>query len=137
MGTGKPASMSRMLRLAILEPQELQPKALTFSEGAWFIAWPLRRSFLRNLDVARSTFKAVGVFGLRPCHRTHLKKALYHTRLFGGAPDKYRDCPLQVPKVCQYEFFILQFFPKCFPSRIAGMSILRCNCKQCFLLPIR
>ena len=31
-----------------------------------------------------------GASGLRPCTRTHLKKALCHTRPVGGTVDKYR-----------------------------------------------
>ena len=39
------------------------------------------------------------VSGLRPCTRTHLKKALYHTRPVGGKVDKYRLVILNWTKI--------------------------------------
>ena len=42
-------------------------------------------------------FEMLVVCGLRPCARTHLQKALCHTRPVGGTEDKY-SAPSSVPQ---------------------------------------
>ena len=46
MGNGKPPYMLRVLRPALLKPQEVVSQALTLSRGARFITWRLRRPSL-------------------------------------------------------------------------------------------
>ena len=84
-------SRSRFALTGILEPQVTVSHALTLLGGARFIAWRLRRPFFRGMPTGPEAFLGMpSVSGTRPCIRTHLKKALCHTRLVYGTEDKYR-----------------------------------------------
>ena len=69
-------------RLTFLEPQGTVPRDSNP---------PRRHLFLRGMPTGNKAFyEMLGVFRLQSNARTHLKKALCHTRPFGGACDKYR-----------------------------------------------
>ena len=60
-------------------------QVLTLLRGAGFIVWRLRRPFFRGMPMGSEAFlEPPGASGLRLCARTHLKKALCHTRPVGG-----------------------------------------------------
>ena len=90
VGTGKPASISRGLRLALLEPRWRRVSRVSkVSGGVKFIVWCLRRSFLRGIPTGPEAFlEQPGVAALWPCARTHLKKARGSSPQFGGVHDK-------------------------------------------------
>ena len=67
------------------------PRALTLLVGAMFIVWCLKRPFLRECR------RGPRHFGESRACRTHLKKVLCRTRLFGGARDKYRYMISSIP----------------------------------------
>ena len=74
------------LRLTFLEPQ-----ALTLLGEATFIAWRLKRPFLREcLWDLRHFWRILGVSGLRPCAQVHLETALCLTCQFREACAKCR-----------------------------------------------
>ena len=59
------------------------PHVLTLGGRARFIAWRLRRPFFMRMPTEPEAFlELLGVSGLRPCVRTHLKKLC-------GAHDEY------------------------------------------------
>ena len=81
----KPAFMSRVLRLVLLEPQRAVLQAPTLIGRAGFIVWHTRRTF-RGMSMGLEAFLELpGVSGLRLCARTHLKTALCNETY-----DKYR-----------------------------------------------
>ena len=53
-------------------------------------------NLFRRMPTGTEAFlELLGVSGLRLCARTHLKKALYHTRPVGGTFDKYWHVRMQ------------------------------------------
>ena len=91
--SGSADNRSRFALASILKPRGggLSPQTLTLLGGAMFIAWRLRRLFLRWMPMWGEAFlEMLGVSWLQLCARTHLKKVLCHTRPVGGTEDKYR-----------------------------------------------
>ena len=85
--SGRPSIRVTRPRMTFLEPQGLSLQVLTHLESARFIAWCLRRFIFRRMPTGPEAFWGMlGVSGICPSARTHLKKALYHTR----PCDKYR-----------------------------------------------
>ena len=67
------------------------PKALTLLGDDKFIDWRLMWLFFGGMPTGSEAFlESPGASGLQPCAWTRLKKAMYHTPLFGGACDEYR-----------------------------------------------
>ena len=78
LGTGDPSSlMGPFLH------------ALTLIEGVRLIAWRLKHPSLG--ECRRNFLELPGGCGLRPCARTHLKKALCRIPPVGGPGYKYRS----------------------------------------------
>ena len=72
-----------------LEHQGSVPQALTLLGGVRFIVWHLRRSFLEECRWGpRHFWSHRACLGYGPMLGSTLKKALCHTRSFGGTRDK-------------------------------------------------
>ena len=88
MNSCRQAFMFGRAKTGILEPQGSVPQTLTLLRGARFVAWRQRCPFFRGMPTRLKAFlEPPGVSRLRPCARTHLKKALCQIRPVGGTYD--------------------------------------------------
>ena len=63
--------------LIYLEPRRLSPQDLTLLGGVRFITWHLRHPLFRRMPTQPKAFlEPLGMTGLWPCTRSHLKKGL-------------------------------------------------------------
>ena len=88
--SGSGGSRSRCALTGILEPQGAVPPDSNSTWRGWVYRLAPEALLIREMPTDPKAFlDPLGVSRLRTCAQTHLKKALYHIRPFGGTLDKY------------------------------------------------